>query len=109
MQAVAHSPSFAKKAGVSQSVGKDFSAADKSKTFNKGGMMKKGKRFEEGGDIEYDSDKTYSGRSFDDESGGLAESTPINMLKQLGIKKPAKIKLQVLRLKALRKRNTIRR
>jgi hypothetical protein len=37
MQAVAHSPSFAKKAGVSQSVGKDFSAADKSKTFKKGG------------------------------------------------------------------------
>jgi hypothetical protein len=49
MQAVAHSPSFAKKAGVSQSVGKDFSAADKGKTFKKGGdiveskkMMKKG-------------------------------------------------------------------
>ena len=44
MQAVAHSPSFAKKAGVSQSVGKDFSAADKGKTFNKGDaiMMKKG-------------------------------------------------------------------
>ena len=41
MQAVAHSPSFAKKAGVSQSVGKDFSAADKGKTFNRGGMMKK--------------------------------------------------------------------
>jgi hypothetical protein len=76
MQAVAHSPSFAKKAGVSQSVGKDFSAADKGRTFNKGGMMKKGKRFEEGGDIEYDSDKTYSGRFTDDETGGLAENTP---------------------------------
>ena len=37
MQAIAHSPSFAKKAGVSQSVGKDFSAADKGKTFKKGG------------------------------------------------------------------------
>jgi hypothetical protein len=35
MQAVAHSPSFAKKAGVSQSVGKDFSAADKGKTLKK--------------------------------------------------------------------------
>ena len=40
MAAIAHSPSFAKKAGVSQSVGKDFNAADKGKTFNKGGMMK---------------------------------------------------------------------
>jgi hypothetical protein len=28
MEAVAHSPSFAKKAGVAQKVGKDFAAAD---------------------------------------------------------------------------------
>jgi len=82
MQAVAHSPSFAKKAGVSQSVGKDFSAADKGKTFNKGGMMKKGKRFNGKDDEseveyhEYDPDKTYSGRFTDDETGGLAENTP---------------------------------
>ena len=55
MQAVAHSPSFAKKAGVSQSVGKDFSAADKGKTFNKGGMMKKTKRYF-GGDLVDDND-----------------------------------------------------
>ena len=32
MQAVAHSPEFAAKAGVPQSVGKDFAAADKGKT-----------------------------------------------------------------------------
>lgn len=31
MQAVAHSPEFARKVGVSQSVGKDFEAADKAK------------------------------------------------------------------------------
>jgi len=42
MEAVAHSPSFAKKVGVSQSVGKDFSAADKGRKFSKGGDMKKG-------------------------------------------------------------------
>ena len=29
MEAVAHSPQFAKKAGVPQKVGKDFAAADK--------------------------------------------------------------------------------
>ena len=29
MEAIAHSPSFAKKAGVPQSVGRDFSDADK--------------------------------------------------------------------------------
>jgi hypothetical protein len=51
MAAIAHSPSFAKKVGVSQSVGKDFNAADKGKTFNKGGMMKK-RRFAMGGDTE---------------------------------------------------------
>ena len=44
MEAVAHNPAFAKKVGISQSVGKDFSAADKGRTFNKGDaiMMKKG-------------------------------------------------------------------
>jgi hypothetical protein len=39
MEAIAHSPSFAKKAGVPQSVGKDFSAADKGRKFSKGGEM----------------------------------------------------------------------
>jgi hypothetical protein len=40
MEAIAHSPSFAKKAGVPQSVGKDFSNADKGRKFSKGGDMK---------------------------------------------------------------------
>jgi len=47
MAAVANNPSFAKKAGVPQSVGKEFSNADKNRKFSKGGdmkaeMMKKG-------------------------------------------------------------------
>ena len=37
MEAIAHSPSFAKKVGVPQSVGKDFSTADKGRKFSKGG------------------------------------------------------------------------
>jgi hypothetical protein len=37
MAAVAHSPEFAKKAGVPMSVGKDFNEADKGKKFRKGG------------------------------------------------------------------------
>ena len=37
MAAIAHSPSFAKKAGVPQSVGKDFTAADKGRKFKSGG------------------------------------------------------------------------
>jgi hypothetical protein len=87
MQTVAHSPSFAKKAGVSQSVGKDFSAADKGKTFNKGGTMKKGKRFngEDGASeveyYDYDPDKTYSGLFTDDDTGELAENTPTRAYK----------------------------
>ena len=40
MQAVAHSPEFAKKAGVPHSVGKEFSSADKGRKFSKGGDMK---------------------------------------------------------------------
>jgi len=43
IQAVAHSPSFAKKAGVPQSVGKEFSNADKGRKFSKGGDMKESK------------------------------------------------------------------
>jgi len=42
MAAVAHNPAFAKKAGVPQSVGKEFNNADKGKTFKQGGDMKKG-------------------------------------------------------------------
>ena len=41
MEAVAHSPSFAKKVGVPQSVGQDFATADKGKKFAKGGLMAK--------------------------------------------------------------------
>ena len=41
MEAIAHSPSFAKKVGVPMSVGKDFSAADKGRKFSKGGSMAK--------------------------------------------------------------------
>ena len=37
MAAVANSPKFAKKVGVPQSVGKDFTTADKGRKFSKGG------------------------------------------------------------------------
>jgi hypothetical protein len=40
MAAVAHNPAFAKKAGVPQSVGKEFNEADKGRKFSKGGDMK---------------------------------------------------------------------
>ena len=37
MAAVANNPKFAKKVGVPQSVGKDFTTADKDRKFSKGG------------------------------------------------------------------------
>ena len=43
MAAVANNPSFAKTVGVPQSVGKDFSNADKGRKFSKGGDMKESK------------------------------------------------------------------
>jgi len=47
MAAVANNPKFAKKAGVSSSVGKEFLTADKGKTFKEGGTMKKPNPFME--------------------------------------------------------------
>ena len=41
MAAVANNPKFAKKVGISQSVGQEFNKADKGKTFKEGGTMKK--------------------------------------------------------------------
>lgn len=46
MAAIAHSPSFAKKVGISQSVGSDFVKADKGHKFAKGGDMAESKAFE---------------------------------------------------------------
>jgi hypothetical protein len=40
MAAVAKNPKFAKKTGISRSVGEEFLTADKGKTFKKGGTMK---------------------------------------------------------------------
>jgi len=40
MAAIAHSPAFAKKVGVPQSVGKDFNEADKGRKFGSGGKTR---------------------------------------------------------------------
>lgn len=40
MAMVAHDPAAAKRMGIPQSVGKDFTAADKGRKFSKGGDMK---------------------------------------------------------------------
>ena len=52
MAAVAHNPAFAKKVGISQKVGKEFTKADKGKEFKGGGLYenihKKRERIAEG-------------------------------------------------------------
>jgi hypothetical protein len=78
MAAVAKSPAFAKKVGVSQSVGQDFNDADKGK-FSKGGdtmaskmnpgfmaMMKKkgGMKMAEGGSTDTAQDKAMVKKAF---------------------------------------------
>lgn len=44
MAAVANNPAFAKKAGVPQSVGQEFTKADKGRKFVRGGEMKESKK-----------------------------------------------------------------
>ena len=82
MEAVAHNPSFAKKVGVPQSVGKDFSNADKGKTFKRGGDMAKANPFMEmiakkkamaAGKKEMPMKKMASGGSASSRADGIAQ------------------------------------
>lgn len=66
MAAVAHNPAFAKKVGISQSVGKEFAAADKGKSFKRGGEMantSRMNRMEELGRVDAEKAKTAKGKS----------------------------------------------
>ena len=78
MAAVANNPKFAKKVGVPQSVGKDFTKADKGKTFKEGGMpnMSKDKRTMRNLDDEVfriDKEKAFEKRQMNRmNKGGLA-------------------------------------
>lgn len=65
MNAIAHNKAFAKKVGVPQSVGQDFSNADKGKTFKEGGttmMMKKKPMMPVGGKMAADNQMMKAGR-----------------------------------------------
>ena len=103
MQAIAHSPSFAKKAGVSQSVGKDFSAADKGKTFKKGDMMKK--RYDNGGGVDFDADDDPESQKVfrDDDAGGVIEISDEERMPRRSVAAPA---AKPAAKKAAPKRNT---
>jgi hypothetical protein len=82
MAAIANNPAFAKKVGIPQSVGKDFTTADKGRKFSKGGdmatkmnpgvmaMMAKKKGMQEGSKADMASDKK---QMMGMKKGGMAE------------------------------------
>jgi hypothetical protein len=76
MAAVAHNPAFAKKVGVAQSVGKDFNAADKGKTFKEGGAMK---------DMKQDKAMVKKAVGMHDKQLHSGKKTDMSMLKKGGM------------------------
>jgi len=82
MRAVAHSPSFAKKVGVSQSVGQDFSSADKGRKFAKGGVMKN--CYAEGGMSDKVQDKAMMQKAVNKHEGRLHKGQPMTKLAKGG-------------------------
>jgi hypothetical protein len=63
MEAIAHNKGFAKKVGIPQSVGQDFSKADKGKTFKKGGETMKSD-FKEDMKMDKSQDKSMIKKAF---------------------------------------------
>ena len=80
MAAIAHSPSFAKKAGVPMSVGKEFVTADKGKKFSKGGEMKHE-------DVKMD--KAMMQKAVNKHEGRLHKGQPMTKLAKGGFTKSA--------------------
>ena len=81
MAAIANNPSFAKKVGIPQSVGEDFSAADKGKKFGRGGMAALNKQNTQHGsmDMPFKSSKKFGGMKFGGkvrrfQEGGFSEA-----------------------------------
>jgi len=98
MEAIAHNPGFAKKVGIPQSVGKDFSNADKGKSFSKGGdmatkmnpgfmaMIAKKKGMQEGSKADMASDKK---QMMGMNKGGMHKMPDGKMMKNSAMKKMA--------------------
>ena len=66
MNAIAHNKAFAKKVGVPQSVGQEFSKADKGKKFKQGGVMAKKEMHSEKSEMKMDTaqDKAMIKKAF---------------------------------------------
>ncbi len=79
MDAVAHNPAFAKKAGVPQSVGKDFSSASKGMKFGSGAKTRADSQ-------KVNNPKTNQGKQELFKKGGktMANTSRMNKLEELG-------------------------
>jgi hypothetical protein len=75
MAAVANNPEFAKKAGVPQSVGKEFNNADK------------GKSFKRGGDMATSMGKPVMKKGMSTAKDGMKKPTPMANTSMMGMKK----------------------
>ena len=99
MSAIANNPAFAKKVGIPQSVGKDFTTADKGRKFSKGGDMatmnpgfmammakKKGmKKMAEGGKADMKQDKAMMQKAVNKHEGRLHKGSPMTKLAKGGM------------------------
>lgn len=114
MAAVAHSPAFAKKVGVSQSVGQDFNKADTGKKFSKGGdtmaskmnagfmamMAKKKDGKAEGGKADMKQDKSMMQKAVNKHEGRLHKGASMTKLaKGGGIETKGKTKGKMIAMK----------
>jgi len=88
MAAIAHSPSFAKKVGVPQSVGKDFNQADKGRKFSKGGSMAKSDMKEDMA-MDLKQDKAMMQKAVNKHEGRLHKGQPMTKLSAGGYTKAA--------------------
>jgi hypothetical protein len=101
MNAVAHNPEFAKKAGVPQAVGKDFSAADKAKKLGSGPRTRVDRQafnksktdhgnaalFKEGGAMKHEDvkmDKSMMQKAVNKHEGRLHKGEPMTKLAKGG-------------------------
>jgi hypothetical protein len=82
MEAIAHNKAFAKKVGVPQSVGQEYSKADKGKTFKQGGDMMSKKMFEKSG-------KDVEKKGMKEGSKADMKMDKMQMMKKGGMKKMA--------------------
>ena len=101
MAAVAHNPAFAKKAGVPQSVGKDFDEADKGRKFGSGGVSRadvqkinkpktqhgKMALFKEGGNMASSMGKPVMKKGMSMAKDGMKRPTPMANTSMMGMKK----------------------